>query len=114
MFGNKSLSLGRVYDTVRIKEGGKTLLLNVNNDPSRIVIGLNEAQKRLLTINDETTEEEKASIARFLSEVIFGEEQTKKLFDFYYGDAMCVISIATKYFSERLAKKISKVQKKAK
>ena len=112
MFGKKSLSLGRVYDTVKITEGGETLVLHVNNDPSRIVIGLNEAQKRLQSIDENTTEEERAEIARFFSSVIFGDEQTKKLFDFYYGDPMCVISIASKYFSERLAKKITKAQKR--
>lgn len=112
MFGNKSLSLGRIYDTVRITEGGSSLVLHVNNDPSRIVIGLNEAQKRLQSIDENTTEEEKTEIARFFASVIFGDEQTQKLFDFYYGDPMCVIGISSNYFSKRLAKKITKAQKK--
>lgn len=114
MFGNKSLSLGRVYDTITIKEGGEKLTLHVNNDPNRIVLGLNEAQKRLQSINENTTETEKFEIAKFFASAIFGDEQTQKLFDFYYGDPMCVISISGKYFSERLAKKISEAQKKRK
>ena len=114
MFGKKELTLNRVYDTITIKEGGERLVLHVNGDPNRIVIGLNEAQKRLKSIDENTTDEEKAEIARFFASVIFGDEQTQKLFDFYYNDAMCVISIASKYFSQRLAKKISEAQKKAK
>lgn len=114
MFGNKDLSLGRVYDTISIREGSDKLILHVNGDPNRIVIGLNEAQKRLKSIDKDTTDEEKAEIARFFASVIFGDDQTQQLFDFYYGDAMCVITIASKYFAQRLAKKISEAQKKAK
>ena len=114
MFRKKDLSLGRVYDTISIREGSERLVLHVNNDPNRIVIGMNESQKRLKSIDKDTTDEERAEIARFFASVIFGDEQTQKLFDFYYGDAMCVISIASKYFSERLAKKIIEAQKKAK
>ena len=114
MFGNKSLSLGRVYDTVKITEGGVSLILHVNVDPNRMVIGLNEAQKRLKSIDENTTDEEREDIARFFSNVIFGEEQTQKLFDFYYGDPLCVISVGSKYFAERLGKKILKAQKKSK
>ena len=114
MFSNKVMTLGRVYDTITIREGGEKLVLHVNSDPNRIVVGLNEAQKRLKTIGNDTTEEEKADIARFFASVIFGDEQTQKLFDFYYGDAMCVITISSKYFSERLAKKITEAQKKSK
>ena len=114
MFRKKDLSLGRVYDTITIREGNDRLVLHVNNDPNRIVIGLNEAQKRLKMIDKDTSNEDRAEIARFFSSVIFGDEQTQKIFDFYYGDAMCVISIASKYFTERLAKKITEAQKKAK
>lgn len=114
MFGNKPLSLGRVYDTITIREGGEKLVLHVNNDPSRIVLGLNQAQKRLKSIDENTTQEERLEIARFFAGVIFGEEQTEKLLEFYYGDPSCVISISGKYFAERLSKIISKAQKQAK
>lgn len=113
MFGNKDLSLGRVYDTVTIREGGSKLKLHVNNDPNRIVLGLNEAQKRLKSIDENTPAEERTEIAKFFAGCIFGDDQAQELLDFYYGDAMCVVSICGKYFSERLAKKITEAQKKS-
>lgn len=108
----KPLTLGRVYDTLTIREGGATLSLHVSSDPARMVVGLTQAQKRLVTINEDTPEEERAEIAKFFSDVIFGEEQTKKLFDFYYGDSSCVVAVCGKYFAERLSKLIVKAQKK--
>ena len=114
MFGNNSLSLNRVYDNIKIREGSETLSLHVNNDPARIVAGLNEAQKRLKSIDQDTSEESRKEIALFFAAAIFGEEQAKQILDFYYGDSYCVISICSKYFSERLAKKITEAQKKAK
>ena len=114
MFGKNTLTLGRVYDTVNVTEGGKTLTLNVNSDPSRLVVGLSQAQKRLATITKDTPDEERDEIARFFSEVIFGEEQTEKLCAFYYGDWSCVVAICGKYFAQRLGKLITKQQKKMK
>ena len=112
MFGKNTLSLGRVYDTITISENGSKLQLHVNADPSRLVVGLSQAQKRLQTINEETTEEERADISRFFSTVIFGEEQTESLFNFYYGDPSCVVAVCGKYFADRLGKLITKAQKK--
>lgn len=112
MFGKKSLTLNRVYDTVVIKEGDQRLTLHVNADASRMVVGLSQAQKRLQTISEETTEEERKEISRYFSSIIFGEEQTEKLFDYYYGDASCVIAICGQYFADRLGKLITKAQKR--
>lgn len=114
MFRKNTLTLDRVYDTIRITEGGETLTLHVNSDPSRIVVGLAQAQKRLVTITEETPDEEREEIARFFSGVIFGEEQTQKLFDFYYGESSCVVAVCGQYFAKRLSKLISKAQKKTK
>lgn len=114
MFRNKPLSLGRVYDTVTIKEGGEKLTLHVNSDPSRIVVGLAQAQKRLVTINEETSDEEREEIAMFFASVIFGEEQARKLLDYYYGDSSCVVAVCGQYFAKRLSKLITKSQKKLK
>ena len=114
MFGNNTLTLGRVYDTVTIREGGEKLNLHVNADPSRIVVGLSQAQKRLVTINEETTDEERKEIALFFAGVIFGEEQAQKLLDYYYGDSSCVVAVCGQYFSRRLSKLITKAQKKTK
>jgi hypothetical protein len=67
-----------------------------------------------VTITEETTDEERGEIARFFASVIFGDEQTQKLFDFYYGEASCVIAVCGQYFAKRLSKLISKAQKKRK
>ena len=112
MFGNNTLSLGRVYDTVTIREGGEKLTLHVNADPSRIVVGLSQAQKQLVTIDENTTDEEREKIALFFASVIFGEEQAQKLLDYYYGDSSCVVAVCGQYFSKRLSKLITKSQKR--
>ena len=114
MFRKNTLTLGRVYDTIKITEGGEKLTLHVNSDPSRIVVGLAQAQKRLVTITKETTDEEREEIAMFFAGVIFGDEQAQKLLDFYYGEAACVIAVCGQYFAKRLSKLISKAQKKRK
>lgn len=114
MFGKNTLSLNRVYDTVTIREGGKTLTLHVNADANRIVVGLAQAQKLLMTIDEKTTDAEREEISRFFSDTIFGAEQTQELFDYYYGDASCVIAICGTYFAQRLSKLITKAQKKGK
>lgn len=112
MFGKNTLSLGRVYDTVTIREGVEKLTLHVNADPSRIVVGLSQAQKQLVTINEETTDEEREKIALFFAGVIFGEEQAQKLLDYYYGESACVVAVCGQYFSKRLSKLITKAQKR--
>ena len=112
MFRKNTLTLGRVYDTVKITEGGETLKLHVNSDPSRIVVGLAQAQKRLVTINEETPDADREEIALFFATVIFGEEQARKLLDFYYGESACVVAVCGQYFSKRLSKLITKAQKK--
>jgi hypothetical protein len=95
-------------------EGTDTLTLKVNGDPRRIVAGLTEAQKMLSAINDDSAPEDVVKAGKFFGSVIFGEEQTEKLFEFYHGDAGCVINICGQYFSEQLKKLIIKAQKRAK
>lgn len=112
MFKRNEITLNRVYDTVSVREGGNKLTLHVNADANRLVVGLSQAQKRLQTITEETTDEERKNIALYFSNVIFGEEQTQALFDYYYGDASCVISVCGKYFANRLGKLITKAQKR--
>ena len=114
MFGNNSLSLNRVYDTVTINENGNKLVLHVNADPSRVVVGLSQAQKRLVTIDADTPDEEREQIALFFAGVIFGDEQARKLLDFYYGESSCVVAVCGQYFAKRLSKLITKAQKKRK
>ena len=108
------ISLNRVHDRVRITEGDERLDLRVDADPMRVVAGLNEAQRRLKAITDESTLEERNDSAVYFAGVIFGVEQAAKIMDFYHGDAACVINVCGRYFSERLAKLIEKAQRKAK
>ena len=112
MFSKNTLSLGRVYDKITIREGAERLTLHVNADPNRIVVGLAQAQKQLVTISDETPAEERERIALFFAGVIFGEEQAQRLLDYYYGESACVVAICGQYFSKRLSKLITKAQKR--
>ena len=114
MFGNYVLSLGRIYDTVIVKENGQKMILHVNADPNRLVIGLTHAQKQLAAINNDTTQEDREKAALYFAGVIFGDEQAKKLLDYYRGDSSCVIGICGKYFADRLSKMITRAQKKQK
>jgi hypothetical protein len=109
-----TMSLNRVHDTLRVREGTEDIVLYVNQDPRRLVAGLNGAQARLKSIDENTTEEEKLKIAKMFSSVLFGDEQTEKLSEFYHNDPGCIISVCGKYFSDRLAKLITKAQKKLK
>lgn len=108
------ISLNRVYDKVCIREGGEKLTLTVNGDAQRMVAGLTNAQKRMQAITDETAETEIREISEYFSTVIFGKEQTEKLFAFYADDPASVISVCGQYFKNRLAGKIAEAQKKIK
>ena len=114
MFRKKNeMSLNRVRDHVVIKEGDDRLKLYVDADPLRIVAGLNQAQKMMREITDETPEEEREKIAEYFAAVLFGEKQAKELIEFYHHDPACIFNICGKYFGQKLAKKITKAQKKA-
>lgn len=108
------MTLNRVHDTVTIKEGNERLTLTVNGDSMRMVAGLNRAQAKLQAINENSPEEEVKATAEYFATVIFGAEQTAEIMRFYADDAACVISVCGQYFRERLADKITKVQKKLK
>lgn len=108
------ISLNRIHDRVRITEGDERLDLRVDADPMRMVAGLNEAQRRLKSITEETGEKERNDIAVYFAGVIFGADQAAQLLEFYHDDAACVINVCGRYFSERLAKLIEKAQKRAK
>lgn len=109
-----TMSLNRVHDRLRIMEGDEKLELRVDADPNRMVAGLNEAQKRLRSLTDDSPEDDRRGAAVYFAGVMFGEEQALALMEFYHNDPGCVINICGKYFSTRLAKLIEKAQKKAK
>ena len=113
MFGGYKITLHRVHDTVRIREGEETLRLVVDGDPMRMVAGLNHAQKMLMMIGEDTTEEEKQNTALYFAGVIFGDKQAQQLLDFYRGDGLCVVNICGSYFRDRLNKLLTKAQKKS-
>lgn len=108
------LTLNRVHDTITIREGNEALKLTVNGDSMRMVAGLNKAQKKMLELKDESTDEQVKECAEYFAAVIFGQEQAKQLMDFYAEDPACVINVCGQYFRERLALKIAAVQKKMK
>lgn len=108
------VTLNRIHHTVFVVENGERLKLTISADPMRLVAGLSKAQKKLNeTINKENpTDEEIKEAAEFFSAVLFGKEQTDKLFDFYAGDAPCVINVCGQIFKDQLTDKITKAQKK--
>ena len=112
MFGY-TVSLGRIHDKIRVREGAQTLELTVDSDPMKLTSGLLQAQEMLHEIDGEDPEKTRAA-ALYFAGVIFREEQANKLLDFYLGDASCVINVCGRYFADRLSKKISAAQKKRK
>ena len=108
------MTLNRVHDVLTVKEGNEKLTLSVDGDSMRIVAGLNAAQKKMNELKDDATEQEIREAAETFATVIFGKEQTEKLFAFYSNDPGCVISICGQYFKNRLADKIAKVQRRLK
>ena len=115
MFGRRyTLSLNRVHDSIRIKEGNDTLDLTVDADPMRMVAALNKAQKSLKGVNDNSNEEDIKSAAIMFASAIFGDVQAHQIMEFYHDDAGCVINLCGRYFADRLSGIITKVQKRSK
>jgi hypothetical protein len=108
------LTLNRVHDSVVIREGDESLKLTVNGDAMRIVAGLNKAQQKLKDLADDAEDEQVKEAAEYFAAVIFGVEQAKEIMAFYADDPGCVISVCGRYFKDRLAGKITQVQKKIK
>lgn len=110
------ITLKRVHDTVKVTEGGESLILRVDGDPIQMTVGLNRAQKELQALNeiDDKTMEEVLPVACTFAGVIFGKEQAGKLAEFYNGDAACVINVCGQYLTKRLAKLIVRAQKRQK
>ena len=110
-----NITLNRIKDKVRVTEGKESLLLTVMVDPMRIVSGLNKVQIKLQSLTQDgkkPSEEELQEAAKFFASVMFGTEQAEQLMEFYDNSAQDVVSVCGTYFKERLAKKITKAQKK--
>lgn len=108
------MTLNRVHDTITVREADEKITLTVNGDAMRMVAGLNKAQAKMKGITDETPDEEVKEVAEYFAAVIFGKEQAAKLMAFYADDPGCVITVCGRYFSERLADKITEAQKRMK
>ena len=107
------ISLNRIRDHVVMREGDDELKLTVDCDPRIIVKDLQRAQTAMLKIGEGSSEDEKKAASTALSTAIFGDVQTEQLFAFYSGDAACVALVCSQYFEKRLAKKITRAQKRA-
>ena len=108
------MTLNRVHDTITVREGSERLTLTVNGDAMRMVAGLNKAQAKMKGVTEETPDEEVKEVAEYFAAVIFGKEQAAKLMAFYAEDPGCVITVCGRYFSERLAGRITEAQKRMK
>ena len=108
---NREISPYSVEDKVTFRNVDKTLTLYVRGDAASFVVGLKAAQDKLKEITDESDECERVNCARFFARTMFGEEQGDRLVDFY-GEPLAVITVCGMYFQNRLAKKITKAQKK--
>lgn len=113
MLKHDVISLNRVRDTIRFREGSETLTLKVDGDALKMTVGIGQAVKMLQGINEETPEEERKKVAQFFAEVLFGKEQAAKLSEFYLNDEACLINVCSKAFADKISKDIDKVQKKA-
>lgn len=107
-----TISMNRVHDTVRIREGAETLTLKVDADAMRMVAGMNQARKALSELNAESEPTDFNNAALFFAAVIFGDDQAHQLMDFYRGDGACVINVCGSYFQSRLSKLIDKAQRR--
>ena len=110
-FFNKEISPYSVEDKATFRNVDKTLTLYVRGDATAYVVGLKKAQDKMKEITDESDECERMNVARFFAQTIFGEEQGNRLVDFY-NEPLAVITVCGMYFKERLAKKITKAQKR--
>ena len=108
------MTLNRVHDTITVRESDEKITLTVNGDAVRMVAGLNKAQAKMKSITDETPDDVVKETAEYFAAVFFGKEQAGKLMAFYADDPGCVITVCGRYFSERLADKITEVQKRMK
>ena len=111
MFFKKAITPYSVEDKVTFKNVDKTMTLYVRGDAASFVVGLKKVQEKLNEINDESDECQRVNVARFFARTLFGDEQGDKLVDFY-NEPLAVITVCGKYFQERLAKKITKAQKR--
>lgn len=108
------ISLNCIRETVIFREGGESLRLKVNVEPHTVMARLTQAQKQMHDLNENSPEEEQKACALDFAGAIFGEEQAKRLLDFYHQNASYTINVCSQYLVKRLSKKIIQAQKRGK
>lgn len=101
----------QVSDKITFQCVDKEITLLVRSDAASLVLGLKNANERLTALRDDSPLEDRKEAARMFAATLFGTDQADKLCEFY-DDPLAVITACGMYFKERLAKKITKAQKK--
>ena len=101
-----------VCDRVRFRNIDKVIDLEVRSEASILVTNLIKANNRISGLSEASPEDEQKECALFFAEAVFGRKQAEKLLEFYGGEPLAVVNACGIYFRERLAKKITKAQKK--
>ena len=112
MFFNKEINPYPISDSVTFRNVDKTISLSVRSDAPSLILGLKRVQERLAGMNDDTEDSERIDAARFFARTLFGTDQGDSLVQFYNEDALAIVNACGIYFQKRLAKKITKAQKK--
>ena len=107
-----TVSLGLVRDRVAAAEGADRLYLIVSERANTIMHNLAFAQKGLEALGNSPKDQDRERVALQFASALLGEKQARELLSFYQNDPNCVIDWCGKYFSARLSRKITKVQKK--
>ncbi|MBO5968195.1 MAG: hypothetical protein J6S14_06825 [Clostridia bacterium] len=112
LFRKSEINPYSVSDKVRFRNIDKVIELNVRADASILVVNLMKANKRISTLSETSPDDEQRESALMFAGAVFGQEQAEKLMQFYDEEPLAVINACGIYFRERLAKKITKAQKK--
>lgn len=111
-FRKREVTLGRVRDKVTFREGDEKIEMRVDVDAARIMAGLKSIQATLDDIDPADADAMESAAQRF-AVVLFGEEQAKRLREFYGGDAGTLIRACGQYTRKFLLEKVTKAQEKA-
>lgn len=112
-----------IVEDLEIEDNGKTLILNVDINVDTMLRSYNKAQikiaqasmdaKKAADDNDLAKAEEAMGDAVLgLFEIIFGEEQTQKIIEFYDNKALEMLGDIAPFISEVIAPKFQEAQNK--
>lgn len=107
----KEINPYNVSCRVRFRNIDRTIVLSVKAQASTLVLGIKRANDKMVKLDDQSSDADRLESARFFAEVIFGKEQAEKLVSFYNDDALAVLNACGMFFSQKLAKLITKAQK---